>query len=98
MHVDDYQRAAARPPAAAAAAAGRKAEKLNVQQLLADPTSMQVIAWLQHSRRSVCAQLPALSSLTIPVFAQRLRVAHVESVVPWQGAAVVAYMLSSVGQ
>ena len=42
-HVDDYQRAAARAPPAAAAA-GRKAEKLNVQQLLADPTSMQVIA------------------------------------------------------
>ena len=43
MHVDDYQRAAARAPPVPAAAAGRKAEKLNVQQLLADPTSMQVM-------------------------------------------------------
>jgi hypothetical protein len=43
MHVDDYQRAAnAGPAAGAAAAGGRKGEKLNVQQLLADPTSMQV--------------------------------------------------------
>ena len=41
MHVDDYQRAAGAAPAAAST--GRKGEKLNVQQLLADPTSMQVL-------------------------------------------------------